>query len=84
MMKKKLALWSFTVQTGLRRKLLVYTGGIVAIVLLATFMLLERNQAQAWEDYLFNQSLSFARLATPELLKRFRGSFPPDEPSDIA
>jgi signal transduction histidine kinase len=56
----------------------------VAFLLIVTFMVLERNQAQAWEDYLFNQSLSFARLATPELLKRFRGSFPPDEPADIA
>lgn len=71
-------------RTGLARKLLLYTGGIVALLLVAAFMLLERNQAQAWEDYLFNQSLSFARLATPELLKRFRGSFPPDEPVDIA
>jgi len=71
-------------QTGLGKKLLFYTGGIVALLLMVTFMLLERNQAQAWEDYLFNQSLSFARLATPELLKRFRGSFPPDEPADIA
>jgi signal transduction histidine kinase len=72
------------VRTSLGKKLLLYTGSIVALLLLVTFMLLERNQAQAWEDYLFNQSLSFARLATPELLKRFRGSFPPDEPADIA
>ncbi|MBW2689881.1 MAG: HAMP domain-containing histidine kinase [Deltaproteobacteria bacterium] len=71
-------------RTGLGKKLLLYTGGIVALLLVVTFMVLERNQAQAWEDYLFNQSLSFARLATPELLKRFRGSFPPDEPDDIA
>lgn len=71
-------------RTSLARKLLLYTGSIVALLLLTAFMLLERNQAQAWEDYLFNQSLSFARLATPELLKRFRGSFPPDEPVDIA
>ena len=71
-------------RTGLGKKLLLYTGGIVALLLVVTFMVLERNQAQAWEDYLFNQSLSFARLATPELLKRFRGSFPPDEPADIA
>ena len=71
-------------RTGLAKKLLFYTGGILALLLLLTFMLLERNQAQAWEDYLFSQSLSFSRLATPELLKRFRGSFPPDEPSDIA
>ena len=71
-------------RTSLGKKLLFYTGGIVALLLVVTFMVLERNQAQAWEDYLFNQSLSFARLATPELLKRFRGSFPPDEPADIA
>lgn len=70
--------------TSLGKKLLLYTSGIVVLLLIATFLLLERNQAQAWEDYLFNQSLSFARLATPELLKRFRGSFPPDEPADIA
>jgi len=72
------------VRSSLGKKLLVYTGGIVALLLVVTFMLLERNQAQAWEDYLFNQSLSFARLATPEMLKRFRGSFPPDEPAEIA
>ncbi len=71
-------------RTSLGKKLLLYTGGIVALLLVVTFMLLERNQAQAWEDYLFNQSISFARLATPELLKRFRGSFPPDEPAEIA
>lgn len=71
-------------RTSLGKKLLMYTGGIVALLLVVTFMVLERNQAQAWEDYLFNQSLSFARLATPELLKRFRGSFPPDEPAEIA
>ncbi len=71
-------------RTSLGKKLLFYTGGILALLLVVTFMVLERNQAQAWEDYLFNQSLSFARLATPELLKRFRGSFPPDEPADIA
>lgn len=71
-------------RTGLAKKLLFYTGGIVALLLMVTFMLLERNQAQAWEDYLFSQSLSFSRLATPELLKRFRGSFPPDEPAEIA
>jgi len=74
----------FALRTGLAKKLLFYTGGILALLLLLTFMLLERNQAQAWEDYLFSQSLSFSRLATPELLKRFRGSFPPDEPADIA
>lgn len=71
-------------RTSLGKKLQLYTGGIVALLLVVTFLVLERNQAQAWEDYLFNQSLSFARLATPELLKRFRGSFPPDEPAEIA
>ena len=69
---------------GLGRKLFLATGGIVVLLLLATFAVLERNQAQAWEDHLFSQSLSFARLATPELLKRFRGSFPPDEPAEIS
>ena len=71
-------------RTSLGKKLQIYTGGIVALLLLVALLVLERNQAQAWEDYLFNQSLSFARLATPELLKRFRGAFPPDEPSEIA
>ena len=71
-------------RASLGKKLLLYTGSIVAMLLVVTFMVLERNQAQAWEDYLFSQSLSFARLATPELLKRFHGSFPPDEPADIA
>lgn len=71
-------------RTSLGKKLLLYTGSILALLLMVTFMVLERNQAQAWEDYLLSQSLSFARLATPELLKRFRGSFPPDEPAEIA
>jgi two-component system NtrC family sensor kinase len=83
-MKTILLLRFLAVRTSLGKKLLLYTGSIVAFLLVVTFMVLERNQAQAWEDYLFNQSLSFARLATPELLKRFRGSFPPDEPADIA
>ncbi len=71
-------------RTSLVNKLQIYTGGIVALMLVVALLVLERNQAQAWEDYLFNQGLSFARLATPELLKRFRGSFPPDEPAEIA
>jgi hypothetical protein len=44
-------------------------------MLLVTFKVLERNQAQVLNDLLFNQSLSFALLATPELLKHFRGPF---------
>lgn len=71
-------------RTSLGRKLLVYTAGIIVMLLLAIFFVLERTQSQAWEDHLFNQSLSFARLATPELLKQFRGAFPPDEPAEIA
>lgn len=70
-------------RTTLSRKLLFYTGSIVALLLSAAFLVLERNQAQAWNDHLYTQSLAFARLATPELLKRFRGVFPPDAPEAI-
>jgi signal transduction histidine kinase len=70
--------------TTLSRKLLLYIGSMVIALLAITFLVMERNQAQSWEDHLYSQSLSFARLATPELLKRFRGSFPPDEPVEIS
>jgi signal transduction histidine kinase len=72
------------VRTTLSRKLLVYTGGIIGILLSAAFLLLERSQTQAWNDYLYTQSLAFARLATPELLKRFKGVFPPGTPDEVA
>jgi signal transduction histidine kinase len=66
------------VHTSLGRKLLLSTAGILAFLLCAAFLLLERYQAEAWADHLYSQSLAYARIASPELLKRFRGSFPPD------
>ena len=63
----------------LGRKLFLFTSGTVVIILLATFHLLERSQSWQWEEHLREQSLSFARFATPELLKIFRGLFPSRE-----
>lgn len=57
------------------RKLFVYTSSILVVVLLMTFLVLERHQARQWEEYLLAQSQSFARFATPEVLKLFRGQF---------
>lgn len=62
----------------LRYKLFLYTGGLMAVLLLAALMVLERTQSRQWEAHFQTQSLAFARLATPELLKRFRGEFAPD------
>lgn len=59
----------------LGQKLFVYTSALLVLLLLATFLVLERIESRQWEEYLQTQSLSFARLATPELLKRFRGDF---------
>ena len=64
--------------TSLGRKLLISTAGILVFLLCAAFLLLERYQAEAWADHLYSQSLAYARIASPELLKRFRGSFPAD------
>lgn len=63
----------------LGRKFFLYTGGTLVVVLLIAFLTLERQQARQWEDHLRTQNSSFARLATPELLKLFRGDFPPRE-----
>lgn len=71
-------------RTTLSRKLLFYTGSIIVVLLSAAFLILERSQTQAWTDYLYTQSLAFSRLATPELLKRFRGAFPPGNPEDVS
>lgn len=60
----------------LGKKLFIFTSATVSLLLLATFLILERSQSRHWEEYLREQSLSFARFATPEVLKRFRGSFP--------
>lgn len=59
----------------LGQKLFGYTSALVVLLLLTTFVVLERIETRQWEEYLQTQSLSFARLATPELLKRFRGEF---------
>ncbi len=62
-------------QITLGNKLFFYTSGTLIAVLLMTFLVLERNQSQTWEEHLYSQSQAFARFATPELLKLFRGSF---------
>lgn len=59
----------------LGQKLFYYTSALLILLLLVTFLVLEQSQTRQWEAYLRTQSLSFARLATPELLKRFRGDF---------
>lgn len=63
----------------LGRKLFLYTGGTLTLVLLMTFLVLERSQARQWEEHLHAQSRAFVRFATPELLKLFRGSFAPGQ-----
>lgn len=57
------------------RKLFLYTSMLLLAVLLVAFAVLERNQARQWREYLNVQQLAFARFATPELLKHFRGDF---------
>ena len=59
----------------LGRKLFLYTSGLLIAVLLVAFAVLERNQARQWSEYLQVQQVAFARFATPELLKHFRGNF---------
>lgn len=62
----------------LRYKLFLYTGGLMAALLLLTLVVLERTQSRQWEEHFQVQSVAFARLAAPELLKRFRGEFAAD------
>jgi signal transduction histidine kinase len=64
-------------QITLGKKLFLYTSGILVVLLLVTFLVLERSQSRQWEEHLRSQSVSFVRFATPELLKLFRGSFSP-------
>lgn len=59
----------------LGRKLFLYTAATLIAVLFVTFLVLERTQARQWEGYLQEQSVAFARFATPEVLKQFRGEF---------
>jgi two-component system, NtrC family, sensor kinase len=60
----------------LGRKFFLYISSTLLLLLLLTLLVLERNQSRQWREYLIAQNLSFARFATPELLKIFRGSFP--------
>ncbi len=62
-------------QITLGRKLFFYTSGLLLFVLLIAFAVLERGQARQWQEYLQVQQIAFARFATPELLKHFRGNF---------
>lgn len=68
---------------SLGKKFFIYTGVTLIAVLLLAFTALERNQSRQWEDFLRSQSLSFARFATPEILKQFRGAFPPSDESNL-
>lgn len=60
---------------SLAKKLFFYTSWVLALVMLGTFLVLGARQSTQWEAHLIAQSLSFVRLATPELLKRLRGDF---------
>ena len=67
----------------LGKKLFFYTATILVTVMAVTFFFLARGQARQWEEYLRAQSVAFARFATPELLKLFRGAFPPDDENHL-
>jgi len=71
-------------QMTLGKKLFLYTTGTLVGLLLITFLFLERNQSRQWEEHLLAQSVSFARFATPELLKLFRGAFPPQQEATLS
>lgn len=81
MMKDERILPGLKVTLG--KKLFFYTGVILAGVLLTTFFFLVRGQSKQWEEHLRAQNISFARFATPELLKQFRGDFPSRATSDL-
>ncbi len=66
-----------SVQVTIGKKFFFFTAILLIVVLAATLTVLERQQVRQWEDHLHARSRSFARLATPELLKFFRGSFSP-------
>lgn len=63
--------------TTIGKKLFLLTASAQVLVLALTLAFLERSQARRWEEHLHAQSAAFARLATPEVLKVFRGTFPP-------
>ncbi len=60
---------------SLAKKLFIYTGGVLLVLLIVTFGLLEKRQAVLWQEHLQAQHLAAARFATPEILKHFRGDF---------
>lgn len=68
----------------LGKKLFFYTAVILVAVLMITFFFLVRGQSKQWEEHLRSQSISFARFATPEILKQFRGTFPPQDAESLA
>ena len=70
-------------RTNLAIKLFLFVGGTFLLLLVLVFIVLQKNQARQWEDHLREQSISFARFATPELLKLFRGDFTLRETRDV-
>ncbi len=57
-----------------RKIFLLLSGSLIFLVLLA-FLVLERGQSREWEQFHRLQNLAFARFATTEVLKLFRGDF---------
>jgi len=63
------------VHLSLAKKMFLVIGGTLVLLLVLVFLVLQQIQTRQWDDHLREQSLSFARFATPELLKFFRGNF---------
>ena len=63
---------------SLGKKLFLSNGITFAVILAIILIVLERGQARQWEQHLYSRSHSFAKLATPELLKHFGGNFTPE------
>jgi len=72
------------VPLSLAKKLFISLGGTMIVLLVVVFTILQQAQAQQWEAHLREQSLSFARFATPELLKLFRGDFAAREAGELS
>jgi len=71
------------VRLSLAKKLFLILGGTLTLLLMLVFLVLQQIQARQWDDHLREQSLSFARFATPELLKLFRGDFSQGDDRDL-
>ncbi|MBE0501768.1 MAG: HAMP domain-containing histidine kinase [Desulfuromonadales bacterium] len=69
---------------SLGKRFFIYTGVVLIAVLFLAFAALERNQSRQWETFLQSQNISFARFATPEILKQFRGAFPPSDETQLS